>query len=185
MAGDKVGVALAVSGSVAAHRALDLTRELDRRGVVVTVLMTPAACRLVTPLFFQAISRRRVYHDLFAGGGGEDPYDHLQPAREARVMCFAPATADLVGRLACGLADDVVTTCALAFDGPRVLAPAMNWRMWRHPLVQRNLAGLKEAGYRVVEPEDGDLACGEQGPGRMARVERVLEAVLEALPDGR
>ncbi len=172
-------VLLAVSGSVAIHRGLDLVRELDRHGVDVTVLMTEAACKLVRPLLFQAMTRRRVHHDLFSAEG-EDPYDHL--AREADLMVFAPATADLIGRLAAGLGDDVVTTTALAFSGPRILAPAMNWRMWEHPFVQRNVGVLRDAGYRIVGPGEGDLACGERGPGRLAEVEEILAAALEALP---
>ena len=97
-------------------------------------------------------------------------------------MVFAPATADLIGRLAAGLADDVVTTTALAFQGPRILAPAMNWRMWAHPFVRRNVETLVEAGYHIIGPKEGDLACGEEGPGRMADVEEIRVAVTSALP---
>jgi phosphopantothenoylcysteine decarboxylase/phosphopantothenate--cysteine ligase len=174
-------VILAASASVAIHRALDITSELTKRGRAVTVLLTPAATRLVAPLQFQALSGRRVYWDLFAGAG-EDVYDHLTPAREGDIMVFAPTTADLIARLAAGLADDVVTTCALAFHGPRLLCPAMNWRMWAHPFVQRNVEMLTSSGYRLVGPAEGDLACGERGPGRLAPVESILAAVEQALP---
>ena len=173
-------VALAVSGSVAIHRALDLVRELERADVTTTVLMTAAACQLVRPVLFQALSRRRVQHDLWVDQG-DDPYGHLGPAREADVMVFAPASADLIARLAAGLGDDMVTTTALAFQGPRVLAPAMNWRMWAHPFTRRNVGTLTDAGYRLVGPAEGDLACGEEGPGRLAEVEDILAATLDAL----
>ena len=174
-------VALAVSGSVAIHRALDLVRELDRKGATVTVLMTPAACKLIRPVLFQAMSRRRVFHDLWAEHG-DDPYGHLGPARDADILVFAPATADLIARLAAGLGDDLVTTTALAFMGPRILAPAMNWRMWSHPFTQRNTKTLTSAGHVLVPPTEGDLACGEEGPGRLAEVEDIVKAIFDNLP---
>jgi len=172
-------ILLGVSASVALHRALDLTSDLRKQGHEVTVLMTPSATRLVAPLQFQAISGQRVYHDLFLGAD-DDVYDHLGPARHGDVLVCAPATADLIGRLAAGIADDIVTTTALAWSGPRVVAPAMNWRMWDHPFVQRNVGILEDAGWTRVGPADGDLACGENGPGRLAPVEEILEAVLAA-----
>lgn len=174
-------VLLAVSASVAIHRALDLASELRKRGSEVTVLMTPAATRLVTPLQFQAISGRRVFHDLFLGAD-DDAYDHLQPARDGDVMLFAPATADLIGRLAHGLADDIVTTSALAFAGRKLLAPAMNWRMWANPLVQRNVGTLVASGHELIPPAEGDLACGERGPGRLAPVETILARLERPAP---
>ena len=162
---------------MALHRALDLTSELKKRGDAVTVLMTRGATKLVTPLHFQALSGRRVFHDVFAGAG-DDVYDHLNPARDGDVLVCAPATADLIGRLAAGLADDMVTTTALAWTNrPKVLAPAMNWRMWAHPFVQRNVRTLTDAGWHLVGPAEGDLACGEQGPGRLAPVADILAAL--------
>jgi phosphopantothenoylcysteine synthetase/decarboxylase len=173
-------VVVGVSASVAIHRALDVVSELKKLGHVVTVLMTPASTRLVAPIQFQAISGRRVFCDLFAGAD-DDAYDHLGPAREGDLFLCAPATADLIGRLAHGLADDMVTTTSLAWTGPRVLAPAMNWRMWAHPFVQRNVKTLDDAGWSRVGPAEGDLACGEKGPGRLAPVEDILDAVARAL----
>lgn len=170
-------VLLGVSGSVAIHRALDVASELRKRGHEVIALMTPAATRLVAPVQFQAVTGSRVYHDLFAGAG-DDAYDHLNPAREGGVYLFCPATADLIGRLAAGLGDDMVTTTALAFQGPRILAPAMNFRMWANPLVQRNIATLRSLGFLQVGPAEGDLACGDRGPGRLAPVGEILDAVL-------
>lgn len=173
-------VILAVSASVAIHRGLDLVSELRKRGRQVTVLMTPGATRLVTPLQFQALSGRPVHWDVF-GGTGDDVYDHLGPARAGDLLLFAPATADLIGKLAAGIADDLVTTCALAFDGPKILCPAMNWRMWANPFVHRNVAALAAAGFILVPPAEGDLACGEHGPGRLAPVDVILRAVEASL----
>lgn len=169
-------ILLAVSASVAVHRALDLASELRKLGYQVTVLMTPRAKEFISPLHFQAISGRRVFHELFAGAD-DDAYDHLGPARAGSLLLFAPASADLIGRLAAGLADDIVTTTALAFRGPRILCPAMNWRMWANGFVQRNVATLKDSGVTIVLPDAGDLACGEKGPGRLAPVKDILDAV--------
>ena len=172
-------ILVGVSASVAIHRALDLVSELKKRGHDVTVLMTPGATRLITPLQFQAISGRRVHHDVF-GGTNEHAYDHLSPARDGELYVYCPATADLIARLAHGMGDDMVTTTALAYQGPSILAPAMNWRMWANPLVQRNLQILRDVGFQVVDPADGDLACGEEGPGRLASIVSIIEAIEKA-----
>lgn len=174
-------VVLGVSASVAIHRGLDVASELTKGGHQVTALMTPSATKLVAPLQFQAITGHRVMWDLFQGAD-QDVYDHLGPARDGDVLVCAPATADLIGRLAAGLADDLLTTTALAWgDKPRLVAPAMNWRMWAHPFVQRNVATLAAAGWGVIGPAEGDLACGEQGPGRLAPVDEILHAISAAL----
>ncbi|NRA96798.1 MAG: phosphopantothenoylcysteine decarboxylase [Planctomycetes bacterium] len=175
-------VVLGVSASVALHRGLDVASELKKGGHDVTALMTPSATKLIAPLQFQAITGRRVFHDLFQGAD-DDAYDHLNPARDGDLLICAPATADLIGRLAHGLADDMVTTTAVAFsaDKPRLMAPAMNWRMWANPFVQRNIATLCEAGWEIVGPAEGDLACGEQGPGRLAPIDEIVRAITSAL----
>jgi len=175
-------IVLGVSASVALHRGLDIASELGKRGHEVSALMTPAATRLIAPLQFQAITGRRVSHDLFAGSG-DDVYDHLTPARDGELLVCAPATADLIGRLAHGLADDLVTTTAVAWttDKPRLIAPAMNWRMWANPVVESNITSLKDAGWICVEPAEGDLACGEKGPGRLAPVDEIVAAIESAL----
>jgi phosphopantothenoylcysteine synthetase/decarboxylase len=170
-------VLLGVSASVAIHRALDVVSELRKLGHGVTVLMTPSATRLIAPIQFQAISGSRVHHDVF-GGTKDDVYDHLNPARVGDVFLFCPATAVLIARLATGMADDMVTTTALAFEGRRLIAPAMNFRMWRNPLVQRNLQALKSFGFEQVGPVEGELACGDQGMGRLAPVATILAALL-------
>jgi phosphopantothenoylcysteine synthetase/decarboxylase len=175
-------VVLGVSASVALHRGLDVASELKKGGHDVTALMTPSATKLIAPLQFQAITGRRVFHDLFQGAD-DDAYDHLNPARDGDLLICAPATADLIGRLAHGLADDMVTTTAVAFpaDKPRLTAPAMNWRMWANPLVQRNVATLCEEGWKIIGPSEGDLACGEQGPGRLAPIDEIVRAIISAL----
>jgi len=167
---------------VALHRGLDVASELKKGGHDVTALMTPSATKLIAPLQFQAITGRRVFHDLFQGAD-DDAYDHLNPARDGDLLICAPATADLIGRLAHGLADDMVTTTAVAFpaDKPRLTAPAMNWRMWANPLVQRNVATLCENGWKIIGPSEGDLACGEQGPGRLAPIDEIVRAIISAL----
>ena len=175
-------VILGVSASVALHRALDVASELRKGGHQVTPHKTENPTEFISPLQFQAITGRRVFHDLFEGAD-DDAYDHLSPARDGDLLICAPATADLIGRLAHGLADDMVTTTALAFphEKPRMVAPAMNWRMWENPMVRRNVHTLRDADWEVIEPVEGDLACGDQGVGRLAPVTQLLERVQAAL----
>jgi phosphopantothenoylcysteine decarboxylase/phosphopantothenate--cysteine ligase len=173
-------VLLGVSAGIAAYKAADLASALTQRGHAVITLMTPNAARFVTPLTFRAITRQRVYTDTFEDLP-EAGTEHISLAQWGELFLIAPATADLIARLAAGMGDDVVTTTALAFAGPVVLAPAMNDRMWAHPLVGANLARLRGLGHRIVEPDAGYLACGSVGPGRLASPERLLEAVDAAL----
>ncbi|MSR75770.1 MAG: hypothetical protein EXS14_09920 [Planctomycetes bacterium] len=173
-------VLLAVSASVAIHRALDIASELRKRGTPLRVMMTRAATKLITPVQFQAVSGAPVFHDLFAPGGG-DAYEHLTVAREASVFVAAPATADFIARLAAGIADDAPTTAALAFRGQYIFCPAMNWRMWEHPFTQRNVGILEAAGWRRVGPDSGELGCGEEGTGRLAAVEKIVAGIQDAL----
>jgi phosphopantothenoylcysteine decarboxylase/phosphopantothenate--cysteine ligase len=173
-------ILLGVGASVAIHRALDLVSTWRKEGHLVDCLLTPAATRLVAPIQFAALAGRRALHDLFEAPG-DDVYDHLAPARAAELLIICPATADLIARLAHGMADDLVTTSALAFQGPRVFCPAMNWRMWQNPVVRRNAGLLVQGGWRQVGPASGDLACGEEGPGRLAPLDEIEAAVREAL----
>lgn len=173
-------VLLGVSASVAIHRALDIASTLRKSGTRVQVMMTPAATRLITPLQFRAVSGSPVFHDLFEPGGG-DAYEHLEAARAADLFLAVPATADFIARLAAGMANDAPTTAALAFNGPRIFCPAMNWRMWEHPFTQRNAAVLEQAGWTRLGPERGELGCGEEGTGRLAAVETILQAVRKVL----
>jgi phosphopantothenoylcysteine decarboxylase/phosphopantothenate--cysteine ligase len=167
MAGlDNKRIVLGVGGGIAAYKAPDLVRRLRERGAEVEVVMTAAAARFVTPATFQAVAHRPVHSDLWdsepATGMG-----HLELAAWADTLLIAPATADVIARLAHGIADDLLTTLALASEAPLALAPAMNSRMWRHSATQANVATLAARGARLIGPDEGPLAEGESGPGRM------------------
>jgi phosphopantothenoylcysteine decarboxylase/phosphopantothenoylcysteine decarboxylase/phosphopantothenate--cysteine ligase len=174
-------VLLGVTGSIAAHRALDLTSELTKSGVQVDAVLTEGACRFVQPLAFQSLSRRKVYTDLFAPLDDQS-HDHIQLAARADLCVVAPCSADVLGKLAAGICDDFLTTVLYpASDKRRLLCPAMNWRMWSNPLTGRNLDGLRKLGFLIEDPDEGDLACGEHGPGRLAPVERIVVRVRSLL----
>ena len=174
-------IVLGVTASIAIHRALDLCSELRKRNHRVDVVMTPAATRLVAPMTFQAFSHRKVHHELWEPSDSFD-HDHIRLAQDGEILVVVPATASSIGKLAQGIFDNVLLTTAAAFAGPRLFAPAMNWRMWANPAVQRNVARLQQDGWTMVPPVDGDLACGEQGPGRLASVAEILAALEALLP---
>ena len=171
---------LIIGGGVAAYKSLDLIRRLRERGSAVNVAMSAAAQRFVTPLSAEALSGRPVRTDLFAptehSGMG-----HIEYSRDADLLVVAPATADLLARMAHGLADDLATTTLLATDKRTLVAPAMNVRMWLHPATQRNVASLRGDGVLFVGPDDGEMVCGEFGPGRMAEPLAIVAAVERAL----
>src|SRR5512138_1039465 len=173
-------VVLCVGGGIAAYKACELARLVVKGGGTVRVAMTPAATRFVGPLTFQAISGAPVLTDLL-DPSAELAYGHLALARAADLVVVAPATADLVARLRAGMADDAVTTTALAATCPVLLAPAMNTRMWRNPAVQENLAALKARGWHVVGPSAGELADGDVGEGRLAEPEEIAVAASRLL----
>jgi phosphopantothenoylcysteine decarboxylase / phosphopantothenate---cysteine ligase len=173
-------IVLAVSGGIAAYKACEVVRLIVKAGGAVRVVMTPAATRFVTPLTFQALSGAPALVDLFSEEA-ERTYGHLSLAREAQLLILAPATADLLARLRTGMADDAVATTALAVTCPVLLAPAMNTRMWKNPVVQENLAALVKRGWHTVGPGAGELACGETGEGRMAEPVEIAEAALRLL----
>jgi phosphopantothenoylcysteine decarboxylase/phosphopantothenate--cysteine ligase len=173
-------VVVGVSGGIAAYKACELVRLFVKAGARVRVAMTPAATRFVGPLTFQALSGAPVVVDLLAEES-EKTYGHLLLAREADLFVAAPATADLVARLRAGMADDAVTTTALALQCPRLLAPAMNTRMWSNPIVAENVAALREKGWEVVGPDSGELADGDVGAGRLAEVEKIAAAAARML----
>ena len=165
---------LGVGGGIAAYKSAELARALMERGFGVQAILTPAAERFITPLTFAALTGRKVITDLFAAGSSEETLssaiEHIAVSQENDVMVIAPATADLMARLAHGLANDFLTTCYLAFTGRVVIAPAMNTNMWMHPATQENLAILQKRGHLIVEPEEGMLACGYEGVGRLWKV---------------
>jgi phosphopantothenoylcysteine decarboxylase/phosphopantothenate--cysteine ligase len=179
-----MNVALGVGGGIAAYKAAELARALMERGFTVEVVMTRAAEEFVRPLTFAALTGRKVLTHLFSAASAEDTLssaiEHIRVAQESQVLVIAPATADLIAKLAHGLADDLLTTAYLAYTGPVVLAPAMNVNMWNHAATQANLRVLRDRGHVIVEPDDGALACGMVGPGRLAELDRIAAAVTAA-----
>jgi phosphopantothenoylcysteine decarboxylase/phosphopantothenate--cysteine ligase len=173
---DKKSVLLAIGGGIAAYKCLELIRLLRGAGVGVTVAMTKAAEEFVTPLSAAALSGSKVYRDLF-DLTDEAEMGHIQLSRAADLVVVAPATADLMARMAHGHANDLVSTLLMATDKPVLIAPAMNVRMWNHPATQRNLATLLGDGVHVIGPDEGDMACGEHGPGRMAEPAAIAAAI--------
>jgi phosphopantothenoylcysteine decarboxylase / phosphopantothenate---cysteine ligase len=177
-------VALGVGGGIAAYKAAELARALMERGFSVQVVMTRSAEEFVRPLTFAALTGRKVLTSLFSAASPEDTLssaiEHIRVAQENQILVIAPATADLLAKLAHGLADDLLTTTYLAFTGPVVLAPAMNTNMWNHPATQENLRVLRARGHVIVEPDEGILACGMVGPGRLAEPEIIAQAVSTA-----
>jgi phosphopantothenoylcysteine decarboxylase/phosphopantothenate--cysteine ligase len=167
-------VLLGVGGGIAAYKAAELARLLLQQEHTVQTVMTRAAQEFVQPLTFSALTGRPTLTDLFAV---EEAIEHIAVAQENEVLVIAPATADLIAKLAHGLADDFLTTAYLAFTGPVVIAPAMNVNMWRHPATQANLETLAKRGHAIVEPESGYLACGMTGPGRLAEPASIAGAV--------
>ena len=176
-------ILLIIGGGIAAYKCLDLIRRLRERGAAVTPVLTGAAGEFVTPLSVSALAGEKVYTDLF-DLTDEAEMGHIQLSRVADLVLVAPATADLMAKMATGQANDLATTLLLATDTPVMIAPAMNVRMWDHPATQRNLAVLREDGVTVVGPNEGDMACGEYGPGRMAEPMEIVDAVRVALSDG-
>ncbi len=176
-------VLLIIGGGIAAYKSLELIRELGRRGVSCRCILTSAAKEFVTPLSVAALSGETVYDDLFSLTD-ETEMGHIQLSRSADLIVVAPATADLMAKAATGLAGDMATTALLATDTPILMAPAMNVRMWNHPATQRNLARLTADGVRWVGPDDGDMACGEFGPGRMAEPDVIADTVIDLLEQG-
>ncbi len=177
-------VMVGVSGGIAAYKAAELVRALQRHALDVRVTMTQAATRFVQPLTFAALTGHRVMTSLWempGNGGPEAPIDHIAEAQWADLLVVAPATADVLARFAHGIADDFLTTMYLATPAPVVVAPAMNSVMWEHAATQVNVEKLRERGVRVVEPDAGQLACGMVGPGRMAEPEQIANVVLNAL----
>ncbi len=169
-------ILLIISGGIAAYKSLDLIRRMRERGASVTPVMTQAASEFVTPLSVSALAGAQVYQDLF-DLTAETDMGHIQLSRSADLIVVAPASADLMAKMANGLATDLASTLLLATDTPVLIAPAMNVRMWDHPATQRNLAQLIADGVHIVGPNPGDMACGEYGPGRMSEPMEIIDAI--------
>ncbi|HEX3574647.1 MAG TPA: bifunctional phosphopantothenoylcysteine decarboxylase/phosphopantothenate--cysteine ligase CoaBC [Rhodopila sp.] len=177
-------VLLIISGGIAAYKALELIRLLRKQGSGVTCVLTDNGGQFVTPLSLQALSESKVYSDLFSLTD-ESEMGHIQLSRAADLVVVAPATANILAKMAAGLADDLASTVLLATDKPVLVAPAMNVRMWLHPATQANMATLARRGVLIVQPNEGPMACNEFGPGRLAEPLEILaaiEAVLKPSP---
>ena len=173
-------ILLIVGGGIAAYKSLELTRLLRKAGIAVRPILTRAGAEFVTPLSLAALAEDKVYRELFSLTD-EAAMGHIELSRSADLIVVAPATADLMAKAANGLAGDLASTTLLATDKPVLMAPAMNVRMWRHAATRRNLATLKADGVAFVGPDEGAMACGEYGPGRMAEPEAIFQAILAAL----
>ena len=173
-------VLLIVGGGIAAYKGLELVRRLRKAGILVTCILTRAGAQFVTPLSLSALSETKVYADLFSLTD-EAEMGHIELSRSADLVVVVPATADLMAKAANGLADDLASTTLLATDKRVLMAPAMNVRMWLHPATQRNFATLKRDGVLLVGPDEGVMACGEFGAGRMAEPEAIFRAIQDAL----
>jgi phosphopantothenoylcysteine decarboxylase/phosphopantothenate--cysteine ligase len=176
-------VLLIVGGGIGAYKALELTRLLRKAGVGVRPILTEAGAQFVTALSLAALAEDKVYTDLFSLTD-EAEMGHIELSRSADLVVVAPATADLMAKAANGLAGDLASTTLLATDKPVLMAPAMNVRMWGHAATRRNLATLIADGVTIVGPDDGAMACGEFGPGRMAEPEAIFQAIQAALAGG-
>jgi phosphopantothenoylcysteine decarboxylase/phosphopantothenate--cysteine ligase len=177
-------ILLGVTGSIAAYKAADLVSRLRKREHEVTVVMTAGAGKLVTPLTFAAMSGRPVFDDLWDVEKSHRP-EHVDLADHHDLMVIAPATANCLGKVAAGIADDILTTTVLVVAScrPVLIAPAMNTRMYENPVVKRNIATLTGLGYRFVEPQEGYLACGDYGKGKMAEPETIVEEIEKLLAE--
>lgn len=180
-------VVVGVSSGIAAYKSLKLITFLKKEGVEVFVIMTKSATTMVDPLEFEKASENRVYTELFEKGFDykvilkHRKVDHIELADKANVFVVAPATANIIAKIAHGLADDFLTTTILATQAPILICPSMNVNMWRNPLVRENVSKLKKLGYHIVEPENGMLACGYEGEGRLSNIECIRDEIMHLL----
>ena len=175
-------IALGITGGIAAYKAAEILRGLQRAGCEVRVAMTQRACEFITPLTFRALSGSHVVVDDYAPDN-PDPIAHITFSQTVDLFLVAPATANVIAKFANGIADDFLTSTYLACTAPIVIAPAMNTTMWNHPATQRNIQRLRADGVQVIEPDSGEMACGTFGPGRLSEPELVVAAALEILRD--
>ena len=177
---DKKNIILGISGGIAAYKSVELLRLLKRQGAHVRVLMTENARRFVGPLTFEALSGQRVCSSLFDAGNNAS-IGHIAWAEEADAVVIAPATANIIGKMACGIADDAITTFMMAVTAPKLICPSMNTHMFTSKAVQRNIAILEQDGMTVLSPGSGDLACGTTGPGRLPDPGEILDRLVKCL----
>ena len=172
-----MNIVLGVCASIAAYKSVDLMRALQKRGHNLSVVLTRNACRFVSPLVLETFAPGRVFHDQFAEG--QNPVLHIDLSRDNDLLLVAPATANMLAKMAHGIADDLLSTVYLAFRRQVMVVPAMNTHMFEHPAVTANLAALKVIGVRVMDPEMGDLACGDSGRGRFPEISAIVKTVEE------
>lgn len=180
----KKNIALGVCGGIAAYKAIEILRGLQKAGCTVRVAMTKRACEFVQPLTFRALSGSHVIVDDYAPDN-PDPIAHITFSQTADLLIVAPATANIIAKFANGIADDFLSSTYLACSAPVLIAPAMNTTMWEHPATQRNLRQLQADGVQFVEPDAGEMACGTIGPGRLSEPERIVASALEMLARSR
>jgi phosphopantothenoylcysteine decarboxylase/phosphopantothenate--cysteine ligase len=169
-------ILLGITGSIAAYKSVDVARRLVECGAGVNVVMTEAACRFIPPYTLETVTGNPVHTDLFI-----NPFSHINLSKEADLLIIAPVTANTINKISCGLADDLLSNIWLTYEGPVLMAPAMNYRMYRNAIVQKNIKGLQGSDVKFIGPEKGSLACGEEGAGRMADVPEIIEAAVSAL----
>lgn len=173
-------IVLGVTGSIAAYKAVEVVSSLIKQGNRVTVIMTSTAQRFVNPVTFRSISQNRVITDLFIENENYDP-NHVSLAEHADLLVVAPATANFIGKVVSGIADDALTCTVMAARSPVIIAPAMNDSMYLNPIVQENIKRLTKLGYTIIEPEEGRLCTGRVGIGRLASVEKIVDRIKEEL----
>ncbi|WP_028323065.1 bifunctional phosphopantothenoylcysteine decarboxylase/phosphopantothenate--cysteine ligase CoaBC [Desulfatirhabdium butyrativorans] len=176
----QASIVVGVSGGIAAYKGVELVRSIRKLGMQVRVIMTSNATRFVGPITFEALSGNPVCLNLFEGSDRAS-IQHIEWARSADAVVVAPATANVIGKLACGIADDALSTFLLAVSSPVLICPSMNSQMYLNPAVQQNIENLRRFGYRIVEPESGELACGTSGPGRLPEPEDILDELVAVL----
>ena len=173
-------IVLGVSGGIAAYKACDVVSKLKKLGANVHVIMTKSSVEFVSPLTFQSLSQNYVVSDMF-----EEPrtweVEHISLAKKADLFLIVPATANVIGKIANGISDDMLTTTVMATKAPILIAPAMNTNMYENPIVQRNIENLKGLGYRFIEPDSGRLACGDTGKGKLSTPEVIVDEVVSLL----
>jgi len=172
-------IVIGVSGSIAAYKSAEIVREFRKKKWNVQVIMTREAMNFITPLTLSTLSGKPVYSDMFDVNNFDE--DHISIAEFADIILVAPATANVIGKLAGGICDDLLTCAICAFAGQVVLAPAMNYSMWKNRIVRENVEKLRKCGYHFIGPEKGELASGKEGTGRLAQIGRIVEFVEKAV----
>jgi len=174
-------IILGVTGSIAAYKSADIARNFKEKGCRVSVVMTKEAENFITPLTLSSLTGEQVYSDMFAKSIVDGSMPHIELAKEASALLIAPATANIIGKIASGIADDLLTCIALATKAKILIAPAMNVQMYKNEIVQGNCAKLKKYGMTIIEPVEGNLACGDFGEGHLAEEHTIVDVVLQAI----